>query len=79
MGQSCFEYGFEFAEKIKIIAGNVWLRRSNKDRGSNFRGLIETAESLKKISTTLFIHRKVVFCTKLCLKKSQMMLKVFSN
>jgi hypothetical protein len=44
--------------KSKIIVGNVWLPRSHRDSGI-----------LKKISTTFFIHGKVVFCTKLRLKK----------
>jgi hypothetical protein len=44
------------------------LQQSDRDHGSSFSGLIETAEALKKISTTFFIHRKVVFCTKLLLK-----------
>jgi hypothetical protein len=51
------------------MSEKVRLPQSDRDRRSSFRSLIETAESLKKFSTTLFIHRKVVFCTKLCLKK----------
>jgi hypothetical protein len=40
MSKSRFEYGFEFAEKIEIIVGNVWIPQSNRDRGSGFSGLI---------------------------------------
>jgi hypothetical protein len=44
-GLKPFEYGFEFAEKIDIIVGNVWLPRSDICRRSRFRGLIETSEA----------------------------------
>jgi hypothetical protein len=44
------------------------LLRSDIDRGSGFGGLRDRG-ILNKISTTLLIHRKVVLCTKLHLKK----------
>jgi hypothetical protein len=68
-------YGFhgliETAEAASAVSYRLPkpLPRSHIDRGSGFGGLIEIGESLKKFQQTLFIHRKVVFCTKLCLKK----------
>jgi hypothetical protein len=63
MGESRFEYAFEFAEKIETIVGNVWLPRSEIDHGSGFSGLIETSISTFK-GTVSRDFRPLVFFVK---------------